>query len=73
MYDVLFSCYEGVKEIYTLVMKYIMFATNPNIMYFNLAYNAGTIIKNITNLVMFFYAKEYTRVSDGFTFGLELG
>lgn len=38
-----------------------------------MAFHAGQVIKNISNIVMYFVAKEFTRVSDGFTLGLELG
>jgi len=73
LYEVWSTCYYGIREIYYLGLDYIEFSKNLNILWFNMLYNMGTVIKNVSNLVMFFMAKEYTRVQDGFTFGLELG
>ena len=63
----------SVIEIYELFIMYSQFSYNLDILYFNMIYNAGSVIKGISNIVMYFYAKEYTRVADGFTLGLELG
>jgi len=73
LHDAYYSCYMSVIEIYELMIMYTQFSYNLDILYFNMIYNAGSVIKGISNIVMYFYAKEYTRVSDGFTLGLELG
>ena len=60
-------------EVYELFLEYAQFADNLDILWFNMAYHAGQVIKNISNIVMYFIATEFTRVADGFTFGLEIG
>ena len=73
LYTIFDGCYYGAREIYFLALEYAEFASNLNVIYFNLLYNMGTGIKNVSNIVMYFLAKEFSRISDGFTFGMELG
>ena len=48
-------------------------AEEIDILWFNLFYNGGTIVKSLVNLGLYFIAKEYTRVKDAFSFGMEIG
>jgi hypothetical protein len=73
IHEAYYSCYMSAIEIYALFLSYAEFASNLDILWFNMLYNMGSVIKGVSNIVMYFYAKEYTRVTDGFTFGLELG
>jgi hypothetical protein len=52
---------------------YTEFVADPEILLFNLMYNFGKIYDGVKNVVLYFQAKEYTRVKDGFAFGNEVG
>lgn len=73
LYTLQFSCTESIFEIKDLAMDYWSWTKDGSKIAFNSIYNAGPIIKGITNIFIYFIAKDYTRVSDGFSFGMELG
>ena len=73
LYAIQFSCTASVDEISSLVNKYTVFTLDFDIIWFNLFYNAGTIMKGVTNIIMYWVAKDYTRVDSPFSLGMELG
>ena len=73
LYTITYSCYYGVYEIYDLLQEYIMFAYEVRILWFNLGYNFGGLVTAIKNIWMWSVATEYTRISDSFTMGMEMG
>lgn len=60
-------------EIYGLLLNYIKFAKDVKILWFNLGYNLGGLVTSIKNIWMWNVAKEYTRIEDSFTMGMEMG
>ena len=60
-------------EIYGLLLNYIKFAQDVKILWFNLGYNLGGLVTAIKNIWMWNVAKEYTRIEDSFTMGMEMG
>ena len=73
LYAIQYSCYQSYFEIKDLLIAYWKFTSDGSVTLFNLFYSGGPIIKSITNLILFFWAKEYTRVQDAFGFGMEIG
>ena len=73
LYGLTYGCYWGVLEIVDVLTDYFIFHKDAKILAFNVGYNAGAIITGIKNIWMWNVAKEYTRVSDAFTMGLEIG
>jgi len=73
LYTVTYSCYYGVLEIADLLEDYFIFHKDLKILWFNLGYNFGTLITSIKNIWMWNVAKEYTRIEDSFTMGMEMG
>lgn len=73
LHTLCFSCYHGILELVDLFQDYIEFAHDIKILWFNLGYNLGTIITMIKNIWMWNVAKEYTRIEDAFSMGLEIG
>ena len=73
MYAIQYSCYQSYFEIRDLLVAYWKFTKNASVIGFNVFYSGGPIYKSIVNLIMFFWAKEYTRVQNAFAFGMELG
>ena len=73
LHTVCFSCYYGVLELVDLFDDYIDFVHDIKILWFNWGYNMGGIITSIKNIWMWNVAKEYTRIEDAFTMGLEMG
>ena len=73
LYTVQFSCTASLSEIEELGGKYWQFTSSSQTVWFNLFYNAGSIVKGFTNIAMYFMAKEYTRVNSPFALGMELG
>lgn len=60
-------------EVEELAIKYWHSVTHYNQVLFNFFYSGGNIIKGVTNIIMYFLAKKYTRVKTPFKFGMELG
>ena len=73
LYTIQYSCTESFYEVDALFQKYWSFTHNFEQIYFNLFYSGGNIMKSIVNVAMYFMAKEYTRVEDPFSMGMELG
>ena len=73
LYTLSSSCSSSIDEISELVAHYRSLMSDVDKLAFNLFYSGGDVIKGITNVVMYFYAQEYTRVQDAFTMGMELG
>ena len=73
LYTVTYSCYYGVLEILSLLEEYIVFHKDLKILWFNLGYNFGGLVTAIKNIWMWNVAKEYTRINDSFTMGMEIG
>jgi len=73
LYTVTYSCYHGILELIELGKVYIMFSKDLKILWFNLGYNFGGLVTSIKNIWMWNVAKEYTRISDSFTMGMEMG
>ena len=73
LYTLTYGCYWGVLEILDLLTDYFIFHKDLKILAFNLGYNAGALITGIKNIWLWNVAKEYTRVRDAFTMGMEIG
>ena len=73
MYTLTYSCYHGILELIELGKVYIKFSEDLKILWFNLGYNFGGLVTAIKNIWMWNVAKEYTRISDAFTMGMEIG
>ena len=68
-----YACYHGIMELLGLLQNYIEFTKDVKILWFNLGYNFGGIVTSIKNIWMWNVAKEYTRINDSFTMGMEMG
>ena len=73
LYLIQHACTNSWNEIKELFSDYQSPFNDIDILWFNLFYNGGSILKSITNLILYFFAKDYTRVKDAFTFGMEMG
>ena len=73
LHSLVYGCYWGVLEMADLLFDYIVFHKDPLILAFNFAYNLGFLATAIRNIWMWNVAKEYTRVRDAFTMGIEIG
>ena len=73
LYTIQYSCTESFYEVNELFYKYWSFTSNFEQIYFNLFYSGGNILKGMVNVAMYFMAKEYTRVDDPYSMGMELG
>ena len=56
MFDIFYGCYEGAKEIWKVAIDYGLFLQDPSVLPFNFIYNLGPMIKNLTNLALYFTA-----------------
>lgn len=73
LYTIQSACTDSWNEIKVLFSDYSALINDIDIFWFNLFYNGGSILKSVTNLILYFFAQEYTRVKTPFTFGMELG
>ena len=73
LYSLQFSCTMSYYELIDLAEHYLAIFENLDLLFFNLFYSGGSILKGGVNIVMYFVAKDYTRVQNAFTFGMELG
>ena len=56
-----------------LFLAYGKIFTSVDVFWFNMLYNVGDMISGVTNIIMYFMAKDYTRVVNGYTLGMEFG
>lgn len=68
-----FGCYQGGVELFDLFLAYGKIFTSAEVFWFNMLYNVGDMISGVTNIVVYFLAKDYTRVVNGYTLGMEFG
>ncbi len=68
------ACYSSVKEVVTVWALYkATLQTNSQIIKFNTLFNSGKVITSISNIIMYYLLPEYSRVTDDFMLGKEIG
>lgn len=73
LYTLQSSCIASYEEVQVLAEQYWNQLSDIKKLAFNIFYNGGSSIKGVTNIIMFFIAKEYTRINDAFDLGMEMG
>ena len=73
IHTMVYSCYHGAIEVIDLTKEYSAFASDGEIILFNLFYNIGYIYESVRNIVFYFNMMDYTRVKTASDFGFEMG